>query len=132
MFLQFTIAEDGNSVNKCQQKAKYEPDYVAIGKRIRNARKSLGLSQEKVCELTDLSPSHMSHIESGKTKVSLPSLILIANALETTVDALLHDNVIITADAYDKDFKDLLSDCTLRERQCIYVAATHLKEALKK
>ena len=109
-----------------------ELDYVAIGRRIRDARRQLGITQEKLAETVDLSPSHMSHIESGKTKVSLPSLILIANALYTSVDSLLHDNISMTSDAFDKDFKDLLSDCSREERRFIYVAAQQLKDALKK
>ena len=71
----------------------FEPDYKAIGNRIKQARKRQKITQKKLAEMTDLSTSHMSHIESGKTKVSLPSLIQIANALHTTVDSLLHDNI---------------------------------------
>ena len=41
-----------------------EPDYCAIGKRIQKTRKSQKITQEKLAELTNLSPSHMSHIES--------------------------------------------------------------------
>ena len=32
------------------------------------------MSQETLCGIADLSLSHMSHIENGKTKVSLPLL----------------------------------------------------------
>ena len=69
----------------------------------------------------------MSHIESGKTKVSLPSLISIANALHTTVDSLLHENIEATYDAFDKDFKDLLEDCTKRKRNSLSVCCTNKK-----
>lgn len=33
------------------------------------------------------------------------------NALQT-VDSLLHENIEATYDAFDKDFKDFLEDCT--------------------
>ena len=36
----------------------------------------------------------MSNIERGKTKVSLATLIDIANALDTTFDALICDNLV--------------------------------------
>lgn len=78
---------------------KSEPDYRSIGKRIQHARKKQKMTQEHLAEITELSPSHISHIESGKTKVSLPSLIAIANALHTTVDNLLHDNIEISRSA---------------------------------
>lgn len=109
----------------------YEPDYVAIGKRVREARKNLKLSQEQVCERAELSPSHMSHIESGKTKVSLPTLIMIANILNTTVDSLLYDNLSVSIAAYDKDFKELVSDCSALEGEVIFTAAAEVKKALK-
>ena len=105
-------------------------DYQAIGRRIREARKKKGLTQEKLAETVDLSPPHMSHIESGKTKLSLASLILLANALDTTVDCLLHDNVTVTLNSFDRDFKDLLDDCTSKERHLIYNVACEIKNAL--
>ncbi len=108
-----------------------ELDYIAIGKRIRTARKDLKLTQENVSEQVNLSVPHLSHIECGRTKVSLPSLIHIANVLQTTVDALLYDNIEATRDAYDKDFKDLLSDCSPKEREVILTAAKQVKAALK-
>lgn len=109
-----------------------ELDYNAIGKRIRTARKSLDLTQEELAEQVNLSIPHMSHIERGRTKVSLPSLILIANALNTTVDNLLYDNLSIAVDSFDKDFKDLLTDCTDDEKRVIYTAAEQVKHALKR
>ena len=110
----------------------FEPDYKSIGNRIKQARKKLGITQEKLSEITEVSTSHMSHIESGKTKVSLPSLILIANALHTTVDSLLHDNIEASYEAFDKDFRDLIEDCTVKEKEIIFQASVQVKNALKK
>lgn len=56
-------------------------NYKAIGMRIRNRRKVLGLTQQRLAEIADLSDTNISHIERGATKLSLPSLISIANAL---------------------------------------------------
>ena len=110
---------------------EFEPDYKAIGNRIKQARKKLKITQEKLAEMTDLSTSHMSHIENGKTKVSLPSLILIANALHTTVDSLLHDNIEASYEAFDKDFRDLIKDCTVKEKEAIYQVSVQIKNVLK-
>ena len=110
----------------------FEPDYTAIGNRIKQARKRQKITQEKLAEMTDLSTSHMSHIESGKTKVSLPSLIHIANALHTTVDSLLHDNIEASYEAFDKDFRDLMEDCTVKEKEIIFQASVQVKNALKR
>ena len=48
-------------------------------------------TQEKISELVDISPTHMSHIETGNTKLSLPVLVAIADALDVRVDSLLYD-----------------------------------------
>ena len=72
-----------------------EVDYKAIGQRIKIARIKKGVTQETVADLIDITPAHMSNVETGKTKVSLPTLIAIANALSVSVDTLLCDNVIV-------------------------------------
>lgn len=109
-----------------------ELDYVAIGYRIRAVRKEKGLSQEDLCDLIDVTQSHVSHIESGKTKLSLIALVAIANALGTTPDGLLYDNVELSLNAYDKDFKDLLEDCTEEERDFLLENALQLKAILRR
>ena len=66
-------------------------DYYRIGQQIRKIRKAHGLSQEELAERVDISTTHMSHIETGTTKLSLPVLVAIADALAVRVDALLYD-----------------------------------------
>lgn len=66
-------------------------DYYEIGQRIRRIRKARGLSQEELAEQVGISTTHMSHIETGNTKLSLPVFIRLAEALEIPTDDLLHD-----------------------------------------
>lgn len=40
------------------------------------------------------------------------------NTLQT-IDSLLHENIEATYDAFDKDFKDLLEDCTKKEKEIV-------------
>ena len=108
-----------------------ELDYAAIGLRIQAVRKARGVSQEALCNLTNLSQPHFSHIECGKTKPSLYTLVSIANALGTTVDSLLYDSITVSVDSYDKDFKDLLTDCTEEERRILLETAKQLKAILR-
>lgn len=63
-------------------------DYAAIGARIREARSVKDMSQERLAELAGLSTTHTSHIETGNTRVSIPSLIKITNALGVSLDEL--------------------------------------------
>ena len=64
-------------------------DYYKIGQQIRNYRKAHGLSQEQLAELVGISVPHMSHIETGNTKLSLPVFVSLANALGVQTDDLL-------------------------------------------
>lgn len=64
-------------------------NYYEIGQRIRKIRKAHGLSQEELAEKIGISTTHMSHIETGNTKLSLPVLVSIASVLEVQTDDLL-------------------------------------------
>ncbi len=65
--------------------------YFDIGQRIRRYRKACGLSQEALAQKVGISVTHMSHIETGNTKLSLPVLAKIAEGLSVGTDALLSD-----------------------------------------
>lgn len=86
-------------------------NYKAVGKRLKIARIRADLTQEHLAEIVDLSPTHLSNIETGSTKVSLPTLVKLANALSVTVDDLLCDSVIQSKVQFEKDIGMLLSDC---------------------
>lgn len=65
--------------------------YFEIGQRIRRYRKACCLSQETLAGRVGISVTHMSHIETGNTKLSLPVLAKIAEELSVGTDALLSD-----------------------------------------
>ena len=67
-----------------------EIDYLAIGKRIRTARLSKKMTQETLSNMIDVAPTYVSSIENGHTKLSLATLLGIAQSLDTTVDQLLY------------------------------------------
>ena len=50
-------------------------DYYMIGQKIRKFRKGCGLSQEQLAEKVGISTTHLSHIETGNTKLSLPVFV---------------------------------------------------------
>lgn len=105
-----------------------EVDYKALGQRIKIARIKKDLTQESVAATVDITLSHMSNIETGKTKVSLPTLIAIANALSVSVDALLCDNVISSKTTFVCEASELLEDCDNFE---IHLLVDLLKSAKK-
>ena len=74
--------------------AKSSLDYAAIGMRVREKRIEQKISIEKLAELSGLSRTHMDHIETNHTKLSLPALVSVANALHVTADSLLCDQLV--------------------------------------
>ena len=66
-------------------------DYKKLGLRINKVRTSRNLTQENLAQMVGCNPSHISNVENAHTKVSLITLLTIANALNTTIDYLLTD-----------------------------------------
>ncbi len=101
-------------------------DYYAIGQRIRRARKARGLSQEALAEKVQISVTHMSHIETGNTKLSLAVLVDLAIALDVCTDSLLFDEQAKTKTIADDKIREILGQCTTLQAQIIadIVAAT--------
>lgn len=98
-------------------------DYAAIGKRIRALRKRLNLSQEELAEMVNISTVHMSHIETGYTKLSLPVLVDLACALGVRTDDLIFDK-----DALGKT--ELLEEITLELQDCSNAQLLALRQIL--
>jgi len=109
-----------------------ELDYKAIGKRIKIARINADMTQEALAGKIDLSPSHMSNIETGTTKVSLTTIVHLANALSVTVDDLLCDNLVRARAQIEKDIQDILDGCDEYEIRVVRQTAQAVVEALRK
>lgn len=74
-----------------------------MGQRIMERRKKLGLTQEALAELSELTTQFVSYAESGKRGMRPENLMKVAAALGVSTDYLL------TGDIIDKD-KLLLSE----------------------
>lgn len=83
-------------------------DYILLGKRIRDERLLLRLTLEKLAERTDKSINFIGQIERGEGKPSLETMVDIANALGTTVDSLLQDNVKAVNDSIGKEIEAII------------------------
>lgn len=64
-------------------------NYAAVGERIRYRRKALSLTQEQLSEMAEISTSFLGHIERGTRIASLETLVRIADALDTDLNALV-------------------------------------------
>ena len=90
-------------------------DYYKIGQRIRKFRKAKGLSQEALAEKIGISTTHMSHIETGSTKLSLSVFVDLANVLTVQVDDLLNDQETISIARATRELNQILENCTTEQ-----------------
>ena len=88
-----------------------ELDFIHIGQKIKEIRLSKGLTQEYIANMADVNTSHISNIENNRVKISLPTLVHICNALDTTVDYILSDEYNDAASAVDMMILNELKRC---------------------
>lgn len=105
-------------------------NYYEIGHRIRTARKYAGLSQEQLAERIDISVTHMSHIETGNTKLSLPVLAALSCALHVSTDALLYGDPPKAQVAATDELAGLLRNCTEQEQALLIKIVRAVTSAL--
>lgn len=109
-----------------------EIDYKAIGRRIKFARIRKEVTQESVAEKVQMSLQHISNIETGNTKLSLPAIIAMANAVGTSVDEFLSDNVKHSKHVFIKEANEVFSDSDDYEVRVLVDVLKATKDALRK
>lgn len=90
---------------------------VMLGKRIREERLKLNLTQEALAEDVDLTTAYIGQIERGERNLTLESLIKVANRLGVTVDYLLTDSITAEKDTSLIRLAQLLNGRTLSEKE---------------
>ncbi len=108
-----------------------EIDYLKLGRRLRAFRVKSGLTQAQLAEASCIEPSNISHIERGATKVSLPTLVKLANALGASLDSLVYDSLEQTRHISYGEISELLSDCSNRELKAIARMIRATKDILR-
>lgn len=68
-------------------------DYKRLGKRIREERLRLHLTQAQLAESVDISDTYMGAIERGERSLTLDTLVRLVNRLGVTIDYLMSDSV---------------------------------------
>lgn len=90
-----------------------------VGKRIKELRKSRGLTQEKFAEIVDLSTSYISNIECGFKTPKLNTFINIANVLQCDANSLLADVLDVTTQQESSLISEKLLSLPLEEQRRI-------------
>ena len=108
-----------------------EPDYKALGKWIRIARINADMTQDRLSTMLEMSPSHMSNIETGSTRISLTALVSIANALGVTVDDLLYDSIVHARPQLERDIQQIVDSCDDYELRVVKDVTQSVVDALR-
>ena len=105
-------------------------DYRSIGQRIRKYRQLNGYSQEALAEKVNISTTHMSHIETATTKLSLPVLTDIAEALCIPVGSLIEKDTNDTINGIIREIELVINDCTPQQARVIADTVLTLKHSI--
>lgn len=93
-------------------------DYKKLGKRIREERLRLNLTQEHLSEEIGISTAYLGQIERGERNITLDKLITLTNRLGVTVDFLLNDYVTAAnEDLYQKIMLQLFDGRSKKEKE---------------
>lgn len=68
-------------------------NYSQVGKRIRDRRIKMNISQQQMASYLNFSYQHISNIERGMGRPSLELLVQISNILDVSMDYLLQDSL---------------------------------------
>ena len=102
-----------------------------IGLRIAQARKKKSMSQADLAEKAQVSISHISDIENGKTNLSLDIFTRIVEVFQISADWLIMADIPQTMEYSSAELSRLLADCSVSESKAILKMAENLKEILR-
>ena len=99
-------------------------NFKVIGKKIKERRLSLNITQEYIANKLDVNASHISNIKCGRANPSLTILIKIANILKCSVDYFISgeytfDLESVTAMSLDEQIIKKLEYCDIETKQKI-------------
>lgn len=92
-------------------------DYKRLGKRIREERQRLNLTQAQLAESIDISDTYMGAIERGERSLTLDTLVRLVNRLGVTVDYMLSDSVSDNDSNIMNQFKQIIDRQSLERKQ---------------
>lgn len=90
-----------------------------IGKRFKQRREELGLTQDKLAEKLGLTVNYISTIERGASFPRCEKLILLLNGLETTADAIFCDVLEKSSEYESNTLSQKLADLPMADQKRI-------------
>lgn len=101
-----------------------EINYKQLGRKIKERRNELNITQEQLASDLGVNPSHISNIENARSYPSLTALFTISNSLKCGIDYLIGEQYTFETDAepaqnIDKRIAKALQLCSKEKKEKI-------------
>ncbi len=96
---------------------KYKLDYHLIAKRIKDARKLSGLTQEQLAEKIGISTNAVAKLENNLMTASLQTLVNIANVLNIDMNTLFLQNTDDTQSNLDEYLINHIRGLSIKDKE---------------
>lgn len=103
-----------------------------IGNRIQKARKQKKLTQAQFAEILNISVSHLSDIETGRTNFGVDILINITEILQISADYLLRTDIPEVKAIHSREIDKILKECSAAETEMLIKMMSDVKNTIKK
>ncbi|MBP3488403.1 MAG: helix-turn-helix transcriptional regulator [Roseburia sp.] len=102
----------------------YNKDKATLGSNISNARKKLGISGTELAGRIGSDKSAVSKLENGERSPNFETLLKIADALETSVETLVHSETSCSSTAWLQEIKHKLDVLPPESQKSVKIAIT--------
>lgn len=102
-------------------------DLNAIGNRIKAERKHLGITQEQLAEMVDVTTHYIYEIERGMKSMSIETLINLSQVLELSLDYIIFGNQRSSLGELYRMLDELSDERRLRAEKVFIQLLPHLK-----
>lgn len=93
--------------------------YIDLGKKIKEERIEKGYTQEELGEKIDSTGAYIGQIERGERNASMAKIILIAEALNVSIDYLTGNFYFDESECIDAKLMNELKDATNRQKEML-------------
>lgn len=93
--------------------------YVDLGKKIKEERIEKGYTQEELGEKIDSTGAYIGQIERGERNASMSKIVLIAEALNVSIDYLTGNYLLENKENIDSKIVDELKDATNSQKEMV-------------
>lgn len=105
-----------------------EFDKRSFASRLKEIRKSKGLTQEEICEITGIDVSNYSKMETGKIAPSMTSLYKLVFKAGFVPNELFEYEHLVSEEKIDNCIREIYNELSFSEKKCLYKILRSIKE----